>query len=192
MEKELDLTKFVPIKNPLSSERSHLRRSLIPGALITCKSNLRYLEKVTIFEVGSVFHPRKMQNLPDEPRSLSLLLSGARESKSWLEKSENIYIATSTFSHIHHLIYGQGSRKDVKRCNFLGLCIPRTSRKRNTQNDFFAQISGSSLSYLHKFLVPNKSTFNHPLKKPRGGVDRHTASGPLVWENGRKFTSQQF
>jgi len=89
LEKDIDLTKFVPLKNPLSKERSHLRRSLLPGALGTARSNLRFLAKVVTFEVGSVFHPHQENKLPDEPQRLSLLMSGSRETQSWLEQTED-------------------------------------------------------------------------------------------------------
>ncbi|MEC9383304.1 MAG: phenylalanine--tRNA ligase subunit beta, partial [SAR324 cluster bacterium] len=89
LEKDINLAKFVPLKNPLSQERSHLRRSLIPGALGTARSNLRFLAKVVTFEVGSVFHPHQENKLPDEPQRLSLLMSGSRETQSWLEQTEN-------------------------------------------------------------------------------------------------------
>ncbi len=38
------------------------------------------------FEVGSVFHPQKGKKLPDEPQRLSLLMSGVRNTQSWLEQ----------------------------------------------------------------------------------------------------------
>ena len=91
LEEDIDLAKFVPLKNPLSQERSHLRRSLLPGALSTARSNLRFLAKVATFEVGSVFHPHKENKLPDEPQRLSLLMSGSRETQSWLEQAEDNY-----------------------------------------------------------------------------------------------------
>jgi len=91
LEKDIDLAKFVPLKNPLSQERSHLRRSLLPGALSTAHANLRFLAKVVTFEVGSVFHPHQENKLPDEPQRLSLLMSGSRETQSWLEKAEDNY-----------------------------------------------------------------------------------------------------
>ena len=92
LEKDVSLEKFVPVKNPLSQERSYLRRSLLPGGLITIRSNLRHLERVSVFEVGSIFHPKEGKKLPDEPRRLSLLMSGKRDEKSWLENdSENNY-----------------------------------------------------------------------------------------------------
>ena len=88
MENNVDLDVFIPIKNPLSQERSHLRRSLLPGALITARTNLRFLDKVNTFEVGSVFHPQEGKLLPNEPKRLSFLMSGVRnkflaESKPW-------------------------------------------------------------------------------------------------------------
>jgi len=109
LEEDVNLSKFVPVKNPLSNERSHLRRSLLPGGLITVRSNLRHLDKVSVFEVGSVFLPSKRKNLPDEPRRLSLLMSGRREKKSWLRNdSEDNYdffdlkgVLESFFNSLH-------------------------------------------------------------------------------------------
>jgi phenylalanyl-tRNA synthetase beta chain len=46
---------------------------------------------VVTFEVGSVFHPHQVNKLPDEPQRLSLLMSGSRETQSWLEQSEDNY-----------------------------------------------------------------------------------------------------
>ena len=52
---------------------------------------MRFLAKVVTFEVGNVFHPHKSNKLPDELQRLSLLMSGSRDSQSWLEKSEDNY-----------------------------------------------------------------------------------------------------
>ena len=91
LEDSVDLKQFVPLKNPLTQDRSHLRRSLLPGALLTARTNLRFLDKVVLFEVGSVFHPRKAKKLPAEPQRLSLLLSGLRNAQSWMEHVEGNY-----------------------------------------------------------------------------------------------------
>ena len=91
MENNTDLDGFIPIKNPLSQERSHLRRSLLPGALITARTNLRFLDKVNTFEVGSVFHPQKGKLLPNEPQRLSFLMSGVRNTNSWLNQDHGHY-----------------------------------------------------------------------------------------------------
>lgn len=84
-----DLKTFVPLKNPLSQERTHLRRTLLPGAIQTLRSNLRFLERVAIFEIGSVFHPQPGQVLPEEPRRLSVLMSGVRSTPGWEASSED-------------------------------------------------------------------------------------------------------
>jgi len=84
MREGVDLNDYVPVVNPLTQERTHLRRSLIPGALGTARSNLRFMDRVTTFEVGGVFHPKSGQVLPEEPRRLNLLLTGTRQGSSWL------------------------------------------------------------------------------------------------------------
>jgi len=91
LENDVDFAKFVPLKNPLTQERSHLRRSLLPGALHTAHANLRFLDKVVMFEVGRVFHPQKGKKLPEEPHRLSLLMCGLRNSQSWLEETDGSY-----------------------------------------------------------------------------------------------------
>lgn len=79
-----DPSQYVGLKNPLSAERTHLRRSLLPGALSTAHKNLRFQDRVAIFEVGSLYHPKAGVLLPEEPQHLSLLMTGNRHSASWM------------------------------------------------------------------------------------------------------------
>jgi phenylalanyl-tRNA synthetase beta chain len=58
---------------------------------MTARNNLRFLAKVVTFEVGSVFHPHPKNKLPDEPQRLSLLMSGHRDTQSWLKQAEGDY-----------------------------------------------------------------------------------------------------
>jgi phenylalanyl-tRNA synthetase beta chain len=74
----------VTVLNPLSADRAHLRRTLLPGLLNTARANLRFLDRVTIFEVGRVYIPRPGETLPAEPRRLGALLVGPREASTWL------------------------------------------------------------------------------------------------------------
>jgi phenylalanyl-tRNA synthetase beta chain len=74
----------VTVLNPLSVERAHLRRTLLPGLLHTARANLRFLDRVAIFEVGRVYIPRPGEVLPAEPRRLGALLTGPREASTWL------------------------------------------------------------------------------------------------------------
>jgi phenylalanyl-tRNA synthetase beta chain len=74
----------VTVLNPLSVERAHLRRTLLPGLLRTARANLRFLERVAVFEVGRIYIPRPGEMLPAEPRRLGALLTGPREASTWL------------------------------------------------------------------------------------------------------------
>ncbi len=74
---------YVRVLNPLSAERNHLRRTLLANLLHTTRANLRFRERVTIFELGRVFFPRPGQTLPAEPRRLSAVLVGPREPAAW-------------------------------------------------------------------------------------------------------------
>jgi phenylalanyl-tRNA synthetase beta chain len=82
---EIDAGQYVALRNSLSSDRTHMRRTLLPSLLNAARNNARFLESVTIFEIGSVYHPQPGQVLPDEPRHLCIVMTGPREAPSWLE-----------------------------------------------------------------------------------------------------------
>ncbi len=77
------------LRNALAPERAQMRRTLLSGALRTAAANLRFLERIAIFEVGHVFHRLRTPNVAtgdtgvDEPRRLSVLLTGPRQTQSW-------------------------------------------------------------------------------------------------------------
>ncbi len=75
---------YLRVLNPLSSERACLRRTLLPALLDTTRANLRFLERVTVFEVGAVYLPVEGRTLPDEPWRLGIVMTGPREPRSWL------------------------------------------------------------------------------------------------------------
>lgn len=87
---------YVTIENPISPDRSVLRRTLLANMLDVAASNLRYSNRIALFEIGSVFLKRNEGEhapgdlpedagvpLPLEPRRLAILLSGARSEKTW-------------------------------------------------------------------------------------------------------------
>ncbi len=80
----LSAVPHVTVLNPLSSDRAHLRRTLLTGLINTAHANLRFTDRVAIFEVGRVFHPRPDETLPAEPRRVAALLVGPREEAGWL------------------------------------------------------------------------------------------------------------
>ena len=76
--------KYLRVRNPLSVERAYLRQTLLPALLHTARQNLRFLDRVAIFEIGAVYLPVEGRTLPDEPRRLSIMMTGPREGRSWL------------------------------------------------------------------------------------------------------------
>ncbi len=82
-------SRYLALQNPLSAERTHMRQSLIPGALTTTKRNLRFKERVAVFEIGNIYQPREGELLPDEIPYLTILMTGKRLPPSWLDGAKN-------------------------------------------------------------------------------------------------------
>ncbi|MFA3879059.1 phenylalanine--tRNA ligase subunit beta [Streptomyces sp. MMCC 100] len=101
--------RVVKLVNPLSDEEPALRTSLLPGLLGALRRNDgRGAHDLALFETGLVFHPRDEQRvaadlpvdrrpseddlaaldaaLPDQPRHVAVVLTGAREQAGWWGK----------------------------------------------------------------------------------------------------------
>ena len=85
LDEQVDPSAYLSLQNPLSAERTHMRQSLIPGALTTAQRNLRFRDRVTVFEIGNIYQPRKDDLLPDEIPYLTVLMTGRRFPTSWLD-----------------------------------------------------------------------------------------------------------
>ncbi|MHB0858865.1 MAG: phenylalanine--tRNA ligase subunit beta [Anaerolineae bacterium] len=79
---------YVRIANPLTREQEYMRQGLLVAALQTTASNLRFVDRVAIFEIANVYLPCKGEVLPKEPRHLSIALCGPREPRSWQANAE--------------------------------------------------------------------------------------------------------
>lgn len=73
----------VRLANPISADRTVMRRSLLGGMLEILERNARVRSRLAIFEIGPVFHPLEGEALPEEPLMLSIALTGQREDMSW-------------------------------------------------------------------------------------------------------------
>jgi phenylalanyl-tRNA synthetase beta chain len=61
----MSISDHVAVKNPIASELTHLRRSLLPNLFKNIVGNVRHFPSFRIFEIGNEIHPRT-DGLPDE------------------------------------------------------------------------------------------------------------------------------
>ena len=81
---DLSVDTYVVLSNPISQERSVMRHYLLDNALETTAANLRFQDRVEIFELGKVFLLEPGQELPAEPLRLSIVVTGPRDERHWL------------------------------------------------------------------------------------------------------------
>jgi phenylalanyl-tRNA synthetase beta chain len=74
---------YVQVANPISAERSHLRHTLLAGLLECAAGNSRHHDRAALFSIDKVYLVSEDGPLPDEPRRLTIVLTGARELESW-------------------------------------------------------------------------------------------------------------
>jgi phenylalanyl-tRNA synthetase beta chain len=74
---------YVRLLNPITPERSAMRRLLLPSVLDVAAETLRLRERVALFEIGSTFRPRPDQPLPHQALRLALVLAGASAPVHW-------------------------------------------------------------------------------------------------------------
>jgi phenylalanyl-tRNA synthetase beta chain len=79
---------YVRLQNPISSERTVMRQTVLAGVLEVTAANLRHTEDIRFFEIGPVFLTRPGEKLPDEPRRLAVVLCGRRRPDYWAESGE--------------------------------------------------------------------------------------------------------
>jgi phenylalanyl-tRNA synthetase beta chain len=75
---------YIRLANYLTSDREFMRRTLMTSLLETVRDNLRFTERIAIFEIGRVYWPRAGEKLPEEPRHLCIAMTGPRTPRSWL------------------------------------------------------------------------------------------------------------
>jgi len=73
-----DLASHIAVQNPIASELTHLRRSLLPGLFDSVLNNVRYRQEFRLFEIGNEIHPQPGPDLPKEIPHLAAVLYNAR------------------------------------------------------------------------------------------------------------------
>lgn len=74
---------YVTLANPISQDKTVMRRTMLPGILDTLARNLRWQERLAMFEVGKIYLPVAGKRLPAEPRRLAIALTGRRDEPTW-------------------------------------------------------------------------------------------------------------
>lgn len=73
------LTALVRLRNPLQSDRSLLRPTIVPSLLEVAAENLKHQTAVRLFEIARVYLPQGRDELPREANVCALLLAGQRD-----------------------------------------------------------------------------------------------------------------
>ncbi len=143
---DLAAESYVTLANPISQERSVMRRNLLSTALETAAANLRFRERVQVFEVGKVFLLEEGKELPEEPRRLSIVMTGPRYDRHWLAMEgpdldyfdlkgvietllDHLHIQDAVFEPAEHPTYQPGRTAELRVGNtplgFLGELHPQ-------------------------------------------------------------------
>jgi phenylalanyl-tRNA synthetase beta chain len=70
---------LVRVTNPLRSDWELMRPTLVPSILKNAAENLKFSQRVNIFEVARVYQPRGIDELPDERQTVTLLMAGRQQ-----------------------------------------------------------------------------------------------------------------
>ena len=82
----------IKILNPLTTENSDMRTSLLPGLVKDLKINLsRQVSDVRLFEVGKIFIPKGKGQLPKEEKRFTAIVSGKRQPEVWDKEDINYF-----------------------------------------------------------------------------------------------------
>lgn len=80
---------YVTLANPSTPERAVMRHSLLNSVLEIAAANTKHQTRVQVFEIGHIYIPNAHSQgedalLPAEPRRLALVMTGPRETETWL------------------------------------------------------------------------------------------------------------
>jgi phenylalanyl-tRNA synthetase beta chain len=72
-----DPAAHLSVQNPIASELTHMRRSLLPGLFKSIVANVRYFPEFRLFEIGNEIHPSAGRDLPKEVTHLAAVFYSA-------------------------------------------------------------------------------------------------------------------
>jgi phenylalanyl-tRNA synthetase beta chain len=77
---------YVTMANPIAADRTVLRRTLLHQMMEVVERNVRQRPHLAMFEIGKIFLPIQGEQLPAEPRRLSMAMTGQRFLPAWDQK----------------------------------------------------------------------------------------------------------
>lgn len=84
----VDSQPYLRILNPITPERTVMRRSLLASVIDAAERNSRLRSRIALFEIGPVFWPVEGRDLPDEILKLAIVMTGERLAPAW-DRKEN-------------------------------------------------------------------------------------------------------
>lgn len=78
-----DPLEYVTLQNPITPDRSVMRRSQLAAMLEIMEKNARLQSRLAMFEVGQEFHPVTGQDLPHEQLKLTIGVTGLSSEQQW-------------------------------------------------------------------------------------------------------------
>ncbi|TWP23815.1 phenylalanine--tRNA ligase subunit beta [Apibacter muscae] len=153
--KKMEDTNYVELLNPLSSDLSVMRQTLLYGMLQTVSFNYnRNQKEIKLFELGKVYFKTSGNNYL-ENKKLGLILSGNFQSNNWISKENR-----SSFFHLKGIVYQllnslgiQPSEKPI-HSNLYDEGI-----ELSMNNTYLGEISIISPSQLKEFGIKNEVYF---------------------------------
>ena len=83
-DKKIPDQEYLELTNPISSDKTVMRRSLLASLLEVVEKNHRSRDRIALFEIGPEFYPRDNDKNPvDEKLKLAIALTGVRSPLSW-------------------------------------------------------------------------------------------------------------
>ena len=73
----VSLADQIGVRNPIASEWTHLRSSLLPGLFKNIMANVRHYSEFRLFEIGNEIHPASGSAMPEEVTHLAAVLYDA-------------------------------------------------------------------------------------------------------------------
>jgi phenylalanyl-tRNA synthetase beta chain len=81
---------YVRLLNPITSERTVMRHSVLASVLEVAATNVRHRQDLGLFEIGFVYLPQPGERFPKEPRRLAVAMTGRRQQEFWQDSGSTI------------------------------------------------------------------------------------------------------